>query len=90
MNFRVKSMNVRIAAKFKKKPIPVEAVQITEEESLDTLEGKMTGQSGDWKITGAEGEQWFIKKSIFLKTYEPLDDNAATAWEEAYGEKYKP
>jgi len=85
MKFRVRTMHLRVALKFKKKPIPVEAVQIDKEESLDTLEGKMTGQPGDWKITGSENEQWFIKKSIFEKTYEPLDAEAEAAWEKAYG-----
>lgn len=78
-------MHLRVALAFKKKPIPVEAVQIDEEESLDTLEGTMTGQAGDWKVTGPEGEQWFIKKDIFEKTYEPLDAEAKEAWKEAYG-----
>jgi hypothetical protein len=86
MIFRLRTMHLRVALKFKKKPIPVEAVQIDKEESLDTLEGKMTGQPGDWKIKGVEGEEWFIKDSIFRKTYEPLDDEAKAAWKEAYGD----
>lgn len=85
MIFRACYMNVRVALAFKKKPIPVEAVQIDEEETIDTLEGKMTGNPGDWKVTGTEDEQWFIKKDIFKKTYEPLDDEAKAAWQEAYG-----
>jgi hypothetical protein len=78
-------MNIRVALAFKKKPIPVEAVQIDEEEEIDTLEGTMTGNAGDWKVKGPEGEEWFIKKDIFEKTYEPLDAEAKEAWSEAYG-----
>lgn len=70
--------------KFKKKPIPVEAVQLDREETIDTLEGRMTGQPGDWRITGPLGESWFVKRHVFEATYEPLDDEAKAAWEKAY------
>lgn len=77
----------RVGFTFKKKPVEAEAVQITEGQYVDTLEGRMHGSPGDWKVTGVEGEQWFVKPDIFQQTYEPVDDEAKAAWDKAYGEK---
>lgn len=38
---------------------------------VKTLEGIMTGNIGDWIITGVEGEKYFCKPSVFAATYEP-------------------
>lgn len=40
---------------------------------LETLEGDMNIQVGDWIATGAEGEYYAINKDIFNKTYEPAE-----------------
>ncbi len=85
MKFRPQNIAARVALTFKKKPVDIQAERLTKDESLDTLEGEMQGKKGDWKATGVEGEQWFIKDSIFEKTYEPVDDEAKEAWEAAYG-----
>lgn len=53
-----------------KKPIPVKAFQAEQVTIINTLEGKLTAQIGDWVITGVDGEQWPVKKEIFEKTYE--------------------
>ena len=81
--------------KFRKKPVAIDAVQITEEWFHDdppsrfdmrgckpnrakwvvevwTLEGVMTGNVGDWIITGVNGEKYPCKPDIFEKTYEPV------------------
>lgn len=60
--------------KFRKKPIVVEAVQLTEEVQIETLEGVMTGRPGDWLITGVNGEKYPCKPDIFEATYEPVGD----------------
>ncbi|WP_278553566.1 hypothetical protein AB8P52_05270 [Companilactobacillus pabuli] len=52
-----------------KKPIPVDAYQVTKVTYIKTLEGNMKANVGDWIITGIDGEQWPVKKSIFEKTY---------------------
>lgn len=52
-----------------KRPIPVDAYQVMETTYIETLEGKMKANVGDWIITGVDGEQWPVKKSIFEKTY---------------------
>lgn len=85
MKFRLRNMNVRVAFTFKKKPVAIDAVQIEAEEYVDTLEGRMRGNPGDWKVTGVEGEQYYVAKDIFAQTYEPADDEAKEAWGAAYG-----
>jgi hypothetical protein len=65
--------------RFRKKPVEIEAVQITEAEIIETLEGPMNGNPGDWKITGTEGEQYFCKDRIFRDIYEPVDEEARKA-----------
>ena len=58
--------------KYIKKPIVVDAVQLTEETIIHTLEGDMKGNIGDWLITGVNGEQYPCKDDIFKKTYEEI------------------
>jgi hypothetical protein len=39
---------------------------------LQTVEGVMTGQEGDWIVgPGAAGEYWIVRDDIFRLTYEP-------------------
>lgn len=83
---------------FRKKPVVVEARQVTEEAVVDladwcggtavcassgekhfpvfiniqTLEGQMAAQIGDWIIRGVKGEFYPCKPDIFEKTYEPV------------------
>lgn len=42
--------------------------------SLRTLEGDMKFDVGDYIATGSDGEHWAIKKEIFEKTYELVED----------------
>lgn len=60
--------------KFRKKPVIIEAVQITRPMKIKTLEGIMQGEPGDWLIKGVKGEKYFCKDEIFKKTYEPVED----------------
>lgn len=41
---------------------------------IDTLEGRMHVQHGDWIITGVKGEKYPCKPDIFAATYEAVDD----------------
>src|SRR5712692_10307361 len=83
-------------AKFRKKPVVIEARQFTgTSESVDELlqwmkpgggfaehakstmlietsEGIMTAQIGDWIIKGVKGEFYPCKPDIFAATYEPV------------------
>lgn len=38
--------------------------------SVDTLEGRMTAQKGDWIIKGVKGEFYPCKSDIFEQTYD--------------------
>ena len=65
-------------ARFRKKPVEIEAIRLSRKTTVHTLEGDMTGDAGDWLITGVEGEQYPCRDDIFRKTYEPVDGDAAT------------
>lgn len=54
------------------KTTPITAKQMTTNFTVNTLEGIMKGNAGDYLATGIEGEQWPIKKEIFEKTYKIL------------------
>lgn len=76
-------------AKFKKKPIIIEAEQYTEgslingvcrtkhynweEPHVHTLEGLYTVRENDWIITGVKGEIYPCKPDIFEMTYERVE-----------------
>jgi len=44
---------------------------------IETLEGIMTAQIGDWIIRGVNGELYPCKPDIFEKTYEPIENDEA-------------
>lgn len=88
-------------ARYRKKPVEVEAVQLTNNTTpdkvaywcggrvvphpeknytggplvieIDTLEGTMRAEPGDWIIKGVAGEFYPIKAEIFEETYEPVE-----------------
>ena len=59
--------------KFRKKPIVIEAYQTDKEMDIDTLEGTMHANIGDWIITGVHGERYPCKADIFEETYEEVE-----------------
>ena len=59
-------------AKFRKSPVVIEAYQTDKDLDIETLEGTMHANIGDWIITGVNGEQYPCKPDIFEKTYEPV------------------
>ena len=42
--------------------------------AIDTLEGTMRADLGDWVIKGVKGEFYPVKPDIFAATYEPVED----------------
>ena len=60
--------------KFRKKPVVVDAYQTDREMNIETLEGVMHAEPGDWIITGVNGERYPCKPDIFEKTYGPVPD----------------
>lgn len=61
-------------AKYRKKPLVVEAYQTKTMEAITTLEGTMIAFPGDYIITGIKGEVYPCRKDIFEETYELIDD----------------
>lgn len=45
---------------------------------IQTLEGRMTVNDGDWIITGVKGERYPCKADIFQETYERYVDKVAS------------
>lgn len=41
---------------------------------IETLEGEMRAEVGDWIIRGVKGEFYPCKPDIFAATYEPVED----------------
>ena len=56
-------------AKEYRKTATVHAIQMPSAFTVETKEGVMKGEPGDWLCQGPGGEMWPIKKEIFEKTY---------------------
>ena len=57
---------------YRKKPAIVKAYRTPVAKYIDTLEGIMKADEGDYIITGVEGEQYPCKPSVFEKSYEEV------------------
>ncbi|CAK1251262.1 hypothetical protein R54839_PPFHFPJH_01378 [Fructobacillus fructosus] len=56
--------------KVRKKPVVCMACIAEQVEYIETLEGTMKAEIGDYIITGIQGECWPVKPDIFKQTYE--------------------
>lgn len=63
-----------IVSRYRKKPVIVEAYQTDKTMYIETLEGVLLADPGDYIITGVNGEQYPCKPDIFDKTYEKVED----------------
>ena len=59
--------------KFEKIPVEIEAYQTDEEVFIETLEGTMKANKGDWIIRGVKGELYPCKPDVFDMTYKKVD-----------------
>lgn len=59
-----------------KRPVRVKAFKTDKIIFIETLEGKMKANVGDWIITGVNGEQYPVKPDIFERTYKIIEENA--------------
>ena len=59
--------------RFRKRPVVVDAEQTAVRVEIETLEGTMTAEPGDWIITGIQRERYPCKPEIFEQTYEAED-----------------
>lgn len=55
---------------YQKKPVIVQAYRTSEAKDIETLEGVMHADEGDWIVTGAQGEKYPVKHDVFKETYE--------------------
>ena len=53
-----------------KKPIPVKCIQVDEPFEVETKEGLMKGNAGDWLMVGIRGEMYPCDNEIFKETYD--------------------
>ena len=60
--------------KYVKKPIEVRAIQVQERIWINTREGMIIAEPGDYIIEGIQGEIYPCGQEIFGLTYEPLED----------------
>ena len=60
--------------KFRKIPVVIEAYQTEEELEIETLEGTMKADKGDWIIRGVKGELYPCKPDVFDLTYEEVEE----------------
>ena len=58
---------------YTKKPIAVQAYQTDKEMEIETLEGTMKADKGDFIIRGVQGELYPCKPDIFYATYEKVE-----------------
>lgn len=61
-------------AKFRKKPVIIEAICITQPMVVKTSTGIAKGKPGDWLITSIIGEEYFVNDRAFHENYEPVDE----------------
>ena len=61
------------AKNYKKKPITIKAWRTDEELYINTLEGVMKANKGDYIIQGVKGEYYPCKADVFKDTYETED-----------------
>ena len=59
--------------KFRKIPVVIEAYQTDVEMEIETLEGTMKADKGDWIIRGVKGELYPCKPDVFEMTYEKVE-----------------
>ena len=60
--------------KFRKIPVVIEAYQTDVEMEIETAEGVMKADKGDWIIKGVKGELYPCKPDVFDMTYEKVDE----------------
>ncbi len=62
---------------FRKRPVEVVAERHYTPFTVETKEGAMQGNPGDWLVTGVDGEKYPVAHSIFIATYDPVDEIAS-------------
>lgn len=61
-------------AKVRKRPVVVQAIQLQYRTIIHTHDGPREGQPGDWLLEDVEGNQYIVRRSVFEKTYDIVDE----------------
>jgi hypothetical protein len=57
------------------KAATVKAIRMQAPFTIETLEGTMRGEAGDYLCIGEHGDRWPVKREIFEATYKPCDSS---------------
>ncbi len=71
---------------YRKKPVVIKAYQTDVEMEIETLEGTMKADVGDFIVTGVQGEQYPVKPDIFKETYDLVDEEDEKTIEDWYND----
>ena len=63
-------------ARFRKKPVIVDAVRIKHKAIIEGPIGYRAGKPGDWLITGVADQRYFCDDDLFRATYDPVNGEA--------------
>ena len=66
---QVTADNLKGARLYVKKPIPIQAIQITQTFWVASLEGNHQGKENDYLLRGVRGELYICDRVIFEETY---------------------
>lgn len=61
-------------AKYRSKTFVVDAAEARQTEQIQTTEGTLTAQPGDWIVTGVRGERYPVKPDSFEAMFEPAEE----------------
>lgn len=59
-------------ARFRQRPVLVDAVQIQNRVMIETLAGILTGEPVPWLTTGVSGEYRLYSDDVFRASHEPV------------------
>jgi hypothetical protein len=59
--------------RYRKQPVVVEAVELEETIAVETREGTIVGEPGDYLIRGVDGEIYPCDPAIFDQTYDRVE-----------------
>jgi len=69
---QIKDFDNLMAKFYRKKPVTITAIQMDKPFEIQTLEGIMQGEVGDYLIKGIRGELYPCKKETFRDSYEEI------------------
>jgi hypothetical protein len=58
---------------YRKRPVVISAIQLSDDFDVETIEGVMRGHTGDYLIKGVRGELYPCAKEIFEATYDAVE-----------------